>query len=254
MSSSVEKLHSLLRVLSCSRVREMRREPEVPEEEVPVAECVDGLARITSKELTITHFVKSGTLQNAHSARPRVVVGLGNSVHAHTVRLMNNQGKGPKIMMTKVQWLLWRRMSNTMERGEPLKTTLQIHDIWVAYSGYGAAEVFIDFMEELRHTETDPMGKFTKVVARHAFFRERNPSLRNYLPWWTSSACSQCSNMWGLVSGGDRGVEAGQKCVKIEGENKAAFFSPSENWCLLAPSNLKLEERGPFRCVNTHDR
>ena len=28
-------------------------------------ECLDGLARITSKELAITHFVKSGTLQNA---------------------------------------------------------------------------------------------------------------------------------------------------------------------------------------------
>ena len=56
---------------------ENHREPEVPEEEVPVEECFDGLARITSKELAITHFVKSGTLQNACSTRPRVVVGLG---------------------------------------------------------------------------------------------------------------------------------------------------------------------------------
>ena len=29
----------------------------------------------------------------------------------------------------------------------------------------------------------------------------------------------------------------------MKGENEAAFFSPSENWCLLAPSNLKLEQR-----------
>ena len=29
----------------------MRREPEVPEEKVPVVECIDGPARITSKEL-----------------------------------------------------------------------------------------------------------------------------------------------------------------------------------------------------------
>ena len=40
-----------LRILSCDRRREMRREPEVPEERVPVVECLDGLARITSKEL-----------------------------------------------------------------------------------------------------------------------------------------------------------------------------------------------------------
>ena len=56
-------------------MREKHREPEVPGEEVPVIECLDGLARITSKELSITHFVKDGTLQNACSTRQRVVVG-----------------------------------------------------------------------------------------------------------------------------------------------------------------------------------
>ena len=105
MSISVEKLHSRirLRILSCSRMSEKHREPEVPEEEVPVVESLDGLARITSKELAITHFVKGGTLQNACSTRPRVVVGLGKSAHTHTVRLMNSRLKGPKRMMTKVQ-------------------------------------------------------------------------------------------------------------------------------------------------------
>ena len=99
------KLHNqiCLRILSCSRMSENHRESEVPEEKVPVVECLDGLARITSKELAITHFVKSGTLQNACSTRPRVVVGLGKSAHTHIVRLMNSRLKGPKRMMTKVQ-------------------------------------------------------------------------------------------------------------------------------------------------------
>ena len=69
---------------------EKHREPEVPEEQVSVVECLDGLARITSKELAITHFVKGGTLQNACSARPRVVAGLGKSAPMNTVRLMNS--------------------------------------------------------------------------------------------------------------------------------------------------------------------
>ena len=69
-----------LRILSCGRMSENHREPEVPKAEVPVVECFDGLARITSKELAITHSVKSG-LQNACSTRPRVVVGLGKSAH-----------------------------------------------------------------------------------------------------------------------------------------------------------------------------
>ena len=81
---------------------ENHREPEVPEEEVSVVECFDGLARITLEELAITHFVKDGTLQNACSTRPRVVVGFGKSAHSHIVRLMNSQAKGQKIMMKEV--------------------------------------------------------------------------------------------------------------------------------------------------------
>ena len=42
---------------------ENHREPEAPEEKVPVVECFDGIARITSKELASTHSVKSGTLE-----------------------------------------------------------------------------------------------------------------------------------------------------------------------------------------------
>ena len=82
---------------------ENHREPEVPEEEVPVVECLDGPARITLKELAPIHSVKSGTLQNACSTRPRVVADLVQSAHSHIVRLMNNLEKGSKRMMTKVQ-------------------------------------------------------------------------------------------------------------------------------------------------------
>ena len=57
----------------------MRRKPEVPEEEVPAIECFDCHARITSKELAPSHSVKSGTLQNPCSTRPRVVADLAIS-------------------------------------------------------------------------------------------------------------------------------------------------------------------------------
>ena len=92
-----------LQILSCSRMSEKHREPEVPEEEVPVVECLDGPARITLKELAPIHSVQSGTLQNACSTRPRVVADFGKSAHMHIARLMNNLVKGPKRMMTKVQ-------------------------------------------------------------------------------------------------------------------------------------------------------
>ena len=66
-----------LRILSCSRVSENHRGPEVPEVKVRVVECRDGLARITLEELAITHSVKDGILQNACSTGPRMVAVLG---------------------------------------------------------------------------------------------------------------------------------------------------------------------------------
>ena len=101
----LDKRQIHLRILSCSRVSENHREPEVPEAEVPVVERLDGLARITLEELAITHFVKNGTLRNACSTRPRVVVGLVKSALMHIVRLMNSRRKGLKRIMTKVLWL-----------------------------------------------------------------------------------------------------------------------------------------------------
>ena len=104
---SVQNRHSriLLRALSCSRMSENHREPEVPEAEAQVVECLDGLARITLEELAQIHSVKSATLQNACSTRPRVVAGLVKSALTHIVRLMNSRRKGLRRMMTKVQWL-----------------------------------------------------------------------------------------------------------------------------------------------------
>ena len=56
-------------------------------------------------------------------------------------RLKNSPAKGLKRMVTKVQ------------SGHAEKYTT----IGLRISGYGAAEVFIDVAEELKHTETNPM-------------------------------------------------------------------------------------------------
>ena len=54
-------------------------------------ECLDGLARITSKEFATTHFVKGGTLQNACSTRPRVVADLVKSKCSYAHRQVDEQ-------------------------------------------------------------------------------------------------------------------------------------------------------------------
>ena len=103
---SVEKRHSRirLRILSCSRMSEKHREPEVPEAGVPVVERLDGLARITLEELAITHFCgKVAPSRMLVLQDQEWLPVLGKSAHMHTVRLMNSRLKGPKRMMTKVQ-------------------------------------------------------------------------------------------------------------------------------------------------------
>ena len=82
----------------------MHREPELLEAEVPVVECFDCPARITSEELAITHSVKDGILQNACSTRPRMVAVLGRSAHSHIVRLTHSRRNGPNRIMTKALW------------------------------------------------------------------------------------------------------------------------------------------------------
>ena len=91
---------------------ENRREPEVQEARVPAVERLDGLARISLEEFAITHFVKNGTLQNACSTRPRVVVGLVKSAHSHIVRFdeqptkrsEKNDDKSAVAMLKKGSW------------------------------------------------------------------------------------------------------------------------------------------------------
>ena len=177
---------------------ENHREPEVPEEEVPVVECLDGLARITSKELAITHFVKSGTLQNACSTRPRVVVGLVKIAHSHIVRLMNSRQKRSKKNDDKSAVALLKK-GDWQER-EPV--TDQCHDR-PGKPGKRSDRKLGQKSSKRRSSDARQLGcvfqdmtppksilrkctdmrkpiqrvKFTKAVARHTKIRDQNPSL-----------------------------------------------------------------------------
>ena len=87
--------------------REKCIENQKSQRKVPVVECLDGLARITSKELAITHSVKKGILQNVCSTSPRVVADLVKSARMHIARLTNSPARSLKRMVTEVQWLFF---------------------------------------------------------------------------------------------------------------------------------------------------
>ena len=139
-------------------MREKRREPEVPEERVPVAERLDGSARVTSKELAPIRSVKSGILQNACSTSPRMDADLEKSALMRIARLMNSPAIGQKIMVTKSAVAM-------------LKSTRQ--------SGCVFQDIFrksSNIRKPIRRVQ------FTKAVVRHTKIRDKNPSLGMICP------------------------------------------------------------------------
>ena len=110
---------------------EKHREPEVSEEKVQAAECLDGLARITLEELATTHFVKKGTLQNACTSRPRAVVGFGEKCSfAHrqndqqpTKRSKKNDDISAVAVLKKGNWQERESVSDACHdrTGKPVK-------------------------------------------------------------------------------------------------------------------------------------
>ena len=94
--------------------------------------------------------------------------------------------------------------------------------------------------------------QFTKAVLRHADIRDQNPSLGMICPGDLHQRnpnapkfedWSQEETEWQERCAGEAAWRLAESTPKLKEKNKAAFLSPSENWCLPAPSNLKLEER-----------
>ena len=206
---SVEKLHHQirLRIISCNRMSENHREPEVPEARVPVLERLDGLARITLEELAITHVAKNVTLENACSTRPRVFVGLVKSALLHIVRLTHSRRNGPNRIMTKAPWLYWKRVIGKKENLSPMDVTIdrgnlgrgvirnwdKIHlnsifwctAIGLCISGHDAAEV--NSPEVHRRAEANPTCEIHKGYCTSHQNSRPTSFARKYLPKWTSS-------------------------------------------------------------------
>ena len=253
-------------------MKEKHREPEVPEEKVPVVECLDGHAWITSKEIAPIHSVKSGTLQNACSTRPRVVVGLVKSALMLIVRLMNSLAKRSKKNDDKSALAILKK-GDWHERG---LVTDQCHDqsgkpdkmsdkkLGQKSSQRRSSDarqlgcVFQDMTppKSILRKCTDMQKpiqrvKFTKAIARLTKIRDQNPSLGMICPGEHHQRCpnapkfedrSKEETEWQEQGSREAAWKLTKKRVKIKGENRATFFSHSENRCLPA-SNLKPEER-----------
>ena len=257
-------------------MREKHREPEVPGERAPVVECIDGLARITSKELAKTHFVKGGTLQNACSTRPRVVAGLGKSALMHTVRLMNSPVKGPKknddksavAMLKKNDWhenvrepvvnhvkghdrsgRPDEKCDHELKRGPTGRRSSNARQLGCVFQDMKPPKPILrkctNMQRPIQHV------KFTKAIARHTEIRDQNPSPGYLCPGKPHQRSpnapkfedrSQEETEWQEQGAREAAWKLAKSVLDLKERDRATFFSPSENRCLPA-SNLKLEER-----------
>ena len=93
--------------------------------------------------------------------------------------------------------------------------------------------------------------KFKKAIARHTKIRDQNPSLGYICPGEPHERSpnapkfedrSQEETEWQEQGAHEAAWKLAKNVFKLKEHEKAAFFSPSENWCLPA-STLKPEER-----------
>ena len=142
-------------------------------------------------------FCEGGTLQNAFSTRPRVVVGLGKSALMHIVRLMNSRLKGPKRMMTKVQCSYaeerWHERGPVTDQchdrsGKPDKRSDKKLGRRSSQRRSSSARHLVCVFQDMKPPKSilrkssdmqRPIQreKFTKAIARHTKTRDQNPSL-----------------------------------------------------------------------------
>ena len=139
----------------------MHREPEVLEAAAQVGKWLDCRARITSKELAITP-----SCENFHPPEC----------------LFYNSEKGCRFgeKCSNAHRQVDEQPSKKSQKNGDKSAVVFFEEyptIGLRTLGYGAAEVFIDFAEGRKHTETNPTCTLTKAIARHTKIRDQNPSL-----------------------------------------------------------------------------
>ena len=177
-------------------MREMRREPEVPEERVPVVECFYGHARITSKELAwhppecLFYKTKSGCRFGEQCSYAH-----GQVDEQPCKRSKKNDDKSAVAMLKKNDWhenvrqLVVNRDKSHERSGRPDINRDTCHELKRGPTGRRSSSallwgcVFQDMQppKSILRKSSDMQKpiqrvKFTKAITRHSKIRDQNPS------------------------------------------------------------------------------
>ena len=237
-------------------MREMRREPEVPEERVPVVECLDGHARITSKDFAPIHSVKSGTLQKACSTRPRVVADLRKSARMHIVdeqpskRSKKNDDKSAVAMLKKYevhdrtrQPVVDRETRHELKHGPVGCRSSNTRQLGCVFQEMEPPKLTSILRKSSDMQKPIQRVKFTKAIARHTKIRDENHPLGYICPGEPHQRSpnapkfedrSQEETEWQEQGAREATWRLANSVLNLKEKNRATFFSPSENRCLPA--------------------
>ena len=198
---------------------EKRREPEVPEARLPVVECFDGPARITSKELAPIHSVKKWHPPECFFCK-------------------TNSGCKFVEKCSYAHRQVDERPSKRSKNGDKsavavLKITRQV----------GCCSGILSKSSSILRKSSNMQKpiqrvRFTKVAARHAKNRDQNPSLGMVCPGEPHQRSpnapkfedrSQEETEWQEQGAREAAWKLAKSVLNLKEKNKATFFSPSEN-------------------------
>ena len=205
----------------------MRREPEVPEEKVPVVECIDGPWKKNDDKSAVAMLKKN----DLHDRTWQPVVNRDES-HDRTVQPVVKRDTRHELK----HGLVGCRSSNTRQLGcvfqdmEPPKPILRKSS---------------DMQKPIQRL------KITKAIARHTKIRDQNPSLGYICPGEPHQRSpnapqfedrSQEETEWQEQGAREAAGKLAKSVLNLKEQERATFLSPSENRGLPA-STLKPEER-----------
>ena len=189
-------------IFSCSGMSKKHREPELP-----VVECLDGLARITSKELAMTLFCERWHPPECLFYKTKSGCRFGEKCsYAHrqveeqpSKRSKKNDDKSAAAMLKKGDWheSVWelviiyvnghersgrpdRKRDHELKRGPTGRRSSNARQLGCVFQDMRPPKSILRKSTNMQR----PIQrvKFTKAIARHTKIRDQNPSLRYICP------------------------------------------------------------------------
>ena len=261
-----------LRILSCSRVSENHRGPEVPKVKARVVECRDGPCKDYLRGTCTNSFCERWHPPECLFYKTKSGCRFGEKCSfAHrqvdaqpTKWSKSNNDKSAVAILKKGNWQERESVADGCHdrTGKPGKRDDKKMGQKSSKRQFSDARqlgcVFQDMTppKSILRKGTDmpkPIQsvKFKKAIARHAKIRDQNPSLGFFCPGEPHERSpnapkfedrSQEETEWQEQGAREAAWKLAKNVFKLKEHERAAFFSPSENRCLPA-STLKPEER-----------